>query len=251
MSPERLTQRGVFVNDWRAMSVEGIGGAPRIHKGRNEHKTLRQWMQIRDQFVLGIFVNGRHHYPTMEELAHKHRLRVKTLHNKSEQSEPSWMKQRQNALAMVQSRTDTLQADRIAEARVTFDNETLLTARAALRKLMEILAAWSGIEVSIDPETGAAKQQLRRRAAADIRLFAGALVDLQRVGRLALGFATENVSFRGAIKVGLAEAMDEILERVDLEQLTKEELNQIERLAKLPELVAAREDNANGGAQPD
>lgn len=186
------------------------------------------WASIRDEFVQGIFEGGRHHYPTQGDLAAKHGLKVTQVQKQSAmdslRGNGSWFEQRAKAEALARARHDTIQADRIAEIRSNFDNSCLVTANAALQKLVRALMAWEGV----DPAT----QKIRRGAASEFQALANAFFTIQRSGRLAAGYATDNVSYRGEISVSMTEAFEQWLAKVDVKTLTDEELRALETLTK-------------------
>jgi hypothetical protein len=186
------------------------------------------WPRIRDEFVQGVFEGGRHHYPTQGELAQKFGVNLKAVQKQStldsQRGIGSWLDQRQKMEALARARHDTLQADRIAEIRSNFDNHCLVTANAALQKLVRLLSVWEGV----DPAT----QKLRKGAASEIQALANAFTSIQKAGRLAAGYATDNVSYRGELSVTLTEAFEQWLAKVDVKQLSSDELRALETLTQ-------------------
>jgi hypothetical protein len=195
----------------------------------------KPWEEIRSDFVHGEFRDGRHVYPTMEQLAVKYNVSLWVVQRLSKKDgaagRGTWLEQRQQIEALARARQDTIQADRIGESRATFDNHTLLTAHAGMSKLSAALRAWEGVEIAAGAD-GRARPRLRAKAAAEIAALASALISFQRAGRLALGYATDNVAWRGEMNVSLSEAFQAWLAKVDVKKLSQAELDALETLTK-------------------
>lgn len=142
------------------------------------------WVRMRDEFVRGDIVEGRRRYPTMIELSGRYGVRVGSIEKKSHgDPDGSWMVQRRKLEQVVRRRGDEAYIEQLADSRRTFDDHSLLAAHGVLKKVVAVVQRVRLFDPDGQPVRG---------VHAKLRTLSAALVNAQRVGRLALGCRTES-----------------------------------------------------------
>jgi hypothetical protein len=140
------------------------------------------WIAIRQKFVEGVAnEDGAVTYPTLDEVAHAHGVRPSFLRQTA--SRQKWVQGRNIYRAELEQETRKKRREARAKESAQFDTLTLRVAHA--------LVVMASNDIAKASKSGAAITLNARKVIADI------VEKAQRVGRLALGDATEHQQLTG------------------------------------------------------
>lgn len=135
--------------------------------------TKYSWVDIKADYVEGaINEEGNFIYPTFDDLVEKHGCSYSSLSKKA--ANERWMQERKIFETKMQERRQEMKAEAIASESASFDSKCLTAADEILAVVKE-----------------RAKQPDLRSSEYDV--LSRAIVNLQKVGKLALGEVTEHV----------------------------------------------------------
>ena len=150
--------------------------------------TLKE--ELRELYVQGIQdVNGNRQYPSIEQLSKDHNVAKVTLFRKS--SSEDWKGQRALFEQRLAKEKDAQRVENLVKESVEFDSRNLNIAKAMQGQVTHLIRL-AAQEIQ--------ENELRRPfSPVALERLAGAVMSIQKIGRLALGETTENTQVNGTI----------------------------------------------------
>ena len=150
--------------------------------------TLKE--ELRELYVQGIQdINGNRQYPSIEQLVKDHNVAKVTLFRKS--SSEDWKGQRALFEQRLAKEKDAQRVQNLVKESVEFDSRNLNIAKAMQGQVTHLIRL-AAQEIQ--------ENELRRPfSPVALERLAGAVMSIQKIGRLALGETTENTQINGTI----------------------------------------------------
>lgn len=177
-------------------------------------KIKYNWEQLKSEFVEGnINENGIRNWPTLKEISDKYNIDYSYIRKIS--SNQNWKDCKQ---LFIQSFENQRQLDRIkhlSEESIKFDNKCIKIVNKGIKVLEDIF------EISENTIDENGNRQLLNLDTLDI--ITKSLERLQKIGRLALGSSTENISNKIS-GITFADELDKINQQLKLNTTLKDKL---------------------------
>lgn len=160
-------------------------------------------LKIKQEFIEGFEVDGARHYPSVDELVKRHDVSRATLFRKAKDEE--WQKAKNNFHSKLESEQEQIRIQTLVTEAKRLDTNSLQIAQAMLSRVGRTLQR--AIEAEREDPS------IQRMSAQELRELSHVAANAQKIGKLALGEATE-ISKVNA-NVNAPESFQNLLGRMD------------------------------------
>lgn len=160
-------------------------------------------LMIKQEFIEGFEVNGKRHWPSIEELTDRHKVSRATLYRKAKSEE--WQKSKNNFHTQLETEYEEARISTLVAEAQKLDSNSLQIAQAMLARVGRAIQKAMELE-RVDPSN-------TKMTVQELRELSHVAVNAQKIGKLALGEATEISKVSG--NVSSPESFAGILEQLD------------------------------------
>lgn len=140
----------------------------------------KDWLEIEQKYIHGVEKNGKVQFPTQRELAQEYGISVGELGRKAKQN--NWVGKKRNYLSKLKAECEQKSINRISDEASELNVEAFKAARAGIRRLVKNLARKDD------------KGKYLPLKNIELEKISRAMLNFQKVARLAVGEPTENVN---------------------------------------------------------
>lgn len=167
------------------------------------------WTSVRTEYVEGIIDDNENHiWPTMKELSIKHAIPHAYLRRVA--SLQKWTDEKQNFITNFEHAKRTERIRYLTKKSIKFDSNCIDIAEEGIKKIKDTIfnaekrVTENGVKVLMSVD--------------DLEILAKTLEKFQKIGRLALGSSTDNVSkmlISGTESIPFAEGLTTVMKQVE------------------------------------